>query len=362
MEFPPPKTNPDWLSREKALTLVLISATAISFYICYRLASPFLPALTWALTLDVLAHPLHQRIARHVRRQSLAAALAIAVVALFVVAPVGFTTYRLIRQGTHLLEDLKSQTESGKWRLMIERNPNWEAALRWMESHVDVRTVTERAVNRAGTWLSSFIEDSLWSVVQILLAFFVLFFLFRDRHLLLRKVSSFIPLSPDETTRVISQVTDTIHATIYGTFVVALVQGLLGGLMFWWLGLSAPLLWGVLMGLLALIPILGAPVVWIPAAVYLATIGSWGKAVLLTSWGTIVIGFVDNLLYPVLVGNRLRMHTLVVLLSVLGGIVIFGGAGLILGPVAVVVTDALVELWKGHTSCSRAVASDIDKR
>lgn len=339
-----------WLPREKALTLVLIVATAIGFYTCYRLVYPFLPALVWALTLDVLAHPLHDRIARRVHRPNLAAVSAVAIVAFGLVAPVTFTGYRLITEGTHFLQMLKSQTESEQWRSIFERNPTWQGALSWVEAHVDLRTVTVSAVNRATSWLSSFVEGSFWSLVHMFLGFFALFFLFRDRSLLLRKLKSFVPLSPSETDRLFSRVANTIHATIYGTFVIAFVQGMLGGLMFWWLGLSAPLFCGVVMALLALIPVLGAPVVWVPASIYLAMTGSWGKAFILSIWGTFVIGFLDNLLYPVLVGNRMRMHPLLVVISVLGGIAVFGGAGLILGPVSVVVTNLLIEIWQHHTS------------
>jgi predicted PurR-regulated permease PerM len=137
------------------------------------------------------------------------------------------------------------------------------------------------------------------------------------------------------------------------------VQGVLGGLMFWWLGLPAPLLWGVAMFLLSLVPVLGAPVVWIPAALFLGLTGSGWKALILAAWGTLVIGSIDNLLYPVLVGVRVRMHTLLVFFSVVGGLMLFGAAGLVLGPVAVVVTQALIEVWRQRTSGGRA-AEDSD--
>ena len=147
-----------------------------------------------------------------------------------------------------------------------------------------------------------------------------------------------------------ARVADTVYATLYGTLGVSLAQGVLGGLMFWLLGLPAPLLWGVVMFLLSLVPVLGAPVVWVPAALFLALTGSWWKALVLAAWGTVVIGSIDNLLYPVLVGERVRMHTLLVFFSVVGGLMLFGAAGLVLGPVAVVVTTALIEVWRSRTS------------
>ena len=114
------------------------------------------------------------------------------------------------------------------------------------------------------------------------------------------------------------RINDTIHATVYGTLSVSAIQGLLGGLMFWGLELPAPLLWGVVMAILAVVPMLGAFIVWIPAALFLAMEGSWGRALILTLWGILVVGTVDNLLRPILVSNRLKLHTVLAFISIVG--------------------------------------------
>jgi predicted PurR-regulated permease PerM len=150
--------------------------------------------------------------------------------------------------------------------------------------------------------------------------------------------------------RLYKRVGDTVHATVYGTFAIAAVQGLLGGLMFWWLGLPAPLLWGLVMGLLAIVPMLGAFVVWGPAALFLALEGNWGSALTLVLWGMLVIGTIDNLLRPIFVGNRLKLHTMLTFLSVVGGLLLFGPAGLILGPVVLTITISLLEIWFNRNS------------
>ena len=152
--------------------------------------------------------------------------------------------------------------------------------------------------------------------------------------------------------KVFEGVVDTVHATLYGTFAVAVVQGTLGGLMFWWLGLSAPLLWGIVMALLAVVPVLGAFIVWIPAAIFLVLEGSGGKALLLTLWGAIVVGGIDNLLYPLLVGRRLRMHTILAFVSIVGGLIVFGTSGLILGPVIFTITRLLLEIWSSQNTAA----------
>ncbi len=199
------------------------------------------------------------------------------------------------------------------------------------------------SVKTLATWLSttagSIVKGSVFQVIGFCLTFYLLFFSLR----------SLSPLSEAEMDRLFSRVGDTIYATIYGTLAVSAAQGLLGGLMFWWLGLSAPLLWGVVMALLAVVPVLGAFVVWIPAALFLALEDSWGKALILTVWGGAVVGTIDNLLRPILVGNRLKLHTILAFMSVVGGLILFGPAGLILGPVILTVTTVLLETWPSRT-------------
>jgi predicted PurR-regulated permease PerM len=118
--------------------------------------------------------------------------------------------------------------------------------------------------------------------------------------------------------------------------------------MFWWLGLPAPLMWGTVMGVLALVPVLGAFVVWLPAAFFLVMDGSWGQALVLTLWGLLVVGTIDNLLRPILVGKRLKLPTVLAFISVLGGLLQFGAAGLILGPAILAATTVLLEIWSGR--------------
>ena len=335
-----------WPPRERMLTLVLLAATAIAFYVCYRLALPLLPAITWALALAVVAQPLHSRLLKLLGSPNLSAALSLLVVAVLVVAPGVFLARQLIGEAGRGLEALKAQTEEGRWRAALEANPGLARAVNLVAPDADVRGAAERMAGSAGSYLSSVVGGSLWALAQLAITFFTLFYLFRDRRVLLGGVRSQLPLSQSETDKLFARVADTVHATFYGTFAVSFIQGVLGGLMFWWLGLPAPLLWGVAMFLLSLVPVLGAPVVWVPAALFLAASGSWGKALILAGWGLVVIGSIDNLLYPVLVGDRVRMHTLLVFFSVIGGILLFGAAGLVLGPVAVVITTLLLEVWR----------------
>jgi predicted PurR-regulated permease PerM len=175
---------------------------------------------------------------------------------------------------------------------------------------------------------------------------FTLFYFFRDHRSIVSGMIRMLPLPDREVAILLSAIADTIYATIYGRFVVAAVQGTLGGFMFGILGIHAPLLWALLMMLFSLVPMLGAFIIWVPAAIILAAQGSWVKALVLTLWGAFVIGLIDNFLYPLIVGDRLRLHALLVFFSALGGIAAFGTSGIVLGPVILAVTIGLIRLWQ----------------
>ena len=339
----------DWGSRNHVQTLVLMVATAFGVYLCYRLAAPFLPALVWALALAVLFTPFQRWLESKLKRPSLAAVVSVLVIGLIVALPAAFVGQQLVLQAAKGAELIETKVKSGEWRRALEAQPRLAPLAERIERQLDLPGNVKTLATILNTTAASIVKGSVFQVIGFCLTFYLLFFFLRDRRAALQSLRSLLPLSEAEMDRLFGRVGDSIHATIYGTLAVACVQGLLGGLMFWWLGLPAPLLWGVVMGLLAVVPVLGAFVVWIPAALFLALEGSWGKALILTLWGVIVVGTIDNLLHPILVGNRLKLHTVLAFIAVVGGLILFGPAGLILGPVALTVTMVLLEIWSSRT-------------
>jgi predicted PurR-regulated permease PerM len=196
----------------------------------------------------------------------------------------------------------------------------------------------------------SIVGGSLRILIELLVMFFLLFYSFRDEAQGLSALRALLPLSKSETDVVFQLVSDTIHGTIYGTLMAALLQGALGGLMFWWLGLPSPLVWGIVMALLGVVPVLGPFIIWIPAAIVLALQGHWGKALILTAWGAVIIGLIDNIVYPVFVGKRMHFHTVPVFIALIGGLMLFGTAGLVVGPIVMATTVALLEVWRQRTT------------
>ncbi len=345
-----------WTERRQVRTLVLTLATALGIYLCYQIATPFLPAMTGALALAVLSAPIQAWLETRLRRPSLAALLAVLVIGLTVVVPVTFVGQQLVQQAANGAALIERNIESGEWRRTLEAQPRLAPLIERVERQIDLPGIFKTLTNWLTGFAGPFVKGSFYQATGFGLTFYLLFFFLRDRHAALRSIRALSPLTEPEMDRLLMRIEDTIHATVYGTVAVSVVQGLLGGLMFWALGLPAPLLWGVVMALLAVVPVLGAFVVWIPAAIFLALGGDWIRALILVAWGMLVVGTVDNLLRPVLVGKRLKLHTVLAFMSVVGGLILFGPAGLILGPVALTATVVLLEIWP------RRVATEADVR
>jgi predicted PurR-regulated permease PerM len=339
----------EWASRSRIHVLALMAATALGLYLCYLMALPFLPALTWALALAVLFMPVHQWLESTMKHPNLAASVSVLGIGLIVVVPAVFMGQRLVSEAVKGADTIRAKVESGEWQRVLDGYPHVAPIAQRIEGQIDL----PGTISTIAAWLTNaiaaFVRGSVIQAISVLLTFYLLFYFLRDRRAVLLLIRSLSPLSEADMDRVFSRVGDTVHATIYGTLAVAAVQGTLGGLMFWWLGLPASVLWGLVMGVLAVVPVLGAFIVWIPAALLLALEGSWGKALILVVWGGVVVGGIDNLMYPILVGNRLKLHTIPAFMAIVGGLIVFGPSGLILGPVTLSVTVLLLEIWRSRT-------------
>lgn len=343
-----------WFTRERLLLLALLAATALALFACFLLLRPFLPATTWALALAVLSHPLHEWLSRRIASENFAAGIAVFLVCAMIVAPAIWVSDQIIEQAASVIESAQNGDIQDKWNGLVERTPWLARAVRWVANHVDFQGELDRASSNLTSRAGGFIQRSLDAALQIVILPFILFFLLRDHRAFLRGIRSLVPLSNRETTQVFQQVSDAIHAQVFGTILVSMIQGSLGGLMFWLLGLPAPVLWAVVMSVFAMAPALGTFMVWGPAALYLALSGEWSKALILVAWGGLMVGTVDSFLYPALVGKRIHLHTLLVFFAIIGGVAAFGSSGLILGPITLSVAIALVDIWRLRTAEGRA--------
>jgi len=353
--------NGDWLTRERTLILVLAAVTVIFLYLCYSMAAPFAAPLAWALALAVIAYPLHEWLTKRLGgRPSISAALTVLVVAILLIGPAVFVASEIGREVTTAVDKVENGEAQGQWTKAIEKNPRLAKILESVGLGKNLDEELKQGAELIAKKMGGVVTGTMAAATGVLITLFLLFYFFRDGKKLAGSVRGLVPLADREAGEVFRRVRDTIYAVVYGTLVVALIQGTLGGLMFWVLGLPGPLLWGAIMAILAVLPVFGAAIVWVPAAVFLALQGEMAKALILTAWGSIVVAMIDNLLYPILVKDRLRLHTVPVFVSIVGGLVVFGAAGVVLGPVVLAITVALIEIWRRRTAHGRAAEHAVE--
>lgn len=324
---------------------MLLMLTVLGVYLCYQMVVPFLSIIAWALALAVLFKPLQTWLQAKLNHPNLVAVVCILFIALIIVVPFLFAGEQLVQEAINGSQLIETKINSGEWQKSLETQPQIAPIVAKIEHFVDFPSTLKLMTAWLAKFAGAIVKNSIFQLLELSLVFYVLFFFLRDRESLLASVTALSPLTKPQMDELYIRISDTIHATVYGTFAIAAVQGVLGGLMFWWLDLPAPFLWGLMMSLLAIVPILGTFVIWVPAAVFMALEGQWGNALTLTLWGMLVVGTIDNLLRPMIVGNRLKLHTVLIFLSVVGGLILYGAAGLILGPVTLTITIALLKVW-----------------
>jgi predicted PurR-regulated permease PerM len=349
---PSDETHP-WLTRERINVWILVAVTLMALAGCALVVWPFIAALTWALALGVLLEPIHARLAARIRWPIVSAGLCVVGAALLLIGPATALANAAAQQLGDLTAGADLQSGARSWQDMLTRIPMGTSIVEWVNGHVNLEQQWQQAIQGLATRITSVVTGTVWVGAQFLVMLFVLFYFLRDARPALTTLRRYSPLSERETDQVFDDVVAMIYATVYGTLTVSAIQGCLGGLMFWWLGVPAPILWGLVMALLSLFPMAGSFLVWFPTAAWFALQGEWTSAIVLVVWGATVIGLIDNLLYPLLVGREMRLHTLPVFFSIVGGVLTIGASGLILGPVLLAVTTTLLGVWRARTVAGR---------
>lgn len=322
----------------RALSLLLV---AVSLALGWILL-PFYGAILWGAIIALLFTPLYrQLVLRLKKRRTLAALVTLLLVLLIVVLPLVLITATLAHEAALLYERLQSGelNPAHYFSGVFNALPDWIQSLLDRFGLVNFATLQRRLATALAQG-SQFIATQALSIGQItfefvaslFIALYLAFFLIRDGDDVVRAVREAIPLAPAHKHELFNKFTTVIRATVKGNLLVAAIQGALGGLAFWFLGVGGALLWGVLMAFLSLVPAVGAGLVWLPVAVYFLMTGAIWQGVALIAYGMLVIGLIDNLLRPILVGKDTRMPDYVVMITTLGGMAVFGINGFVLGP------------------------------
>jgi predicted PurR-regulated permease PerM len=347
---------PELIKRETLLVVALLLLFAAVFALFYSIISPFFVPIAWAAVLVVTVQPLYYRLRPKFKRRGVSALIMTILVSVVIIAPLTYLIAALVGEAANLYAKVQEglTQHSLEW-IDIRNHPLVQGLLQRLEGVVDTSqwdlksAVTNALKDISGfvvTNTAAFLTNMGRAVFHFVLVLLTMYYLFKDGDKLIEQVKESIPLFKDQSGQMLAKVTDVVRATIYGGLVVAAIQGALGGIMFWILGIPSPVFWGTMMGFLSLIPVLGAFMVYIPAAIILALSGAYIKAIILVVFGTAVVSQIDNFLKPMLISGRTQLHPLLLFFSILGGLQVFGFLGLILGPVVAAIFVAIFELYR----------------
>lgn len=344
--------SPRFSMRKNGILSFMLVAISVAFgWILW----PFAGAILWAVLLSIIFSPWYQALlARIPRSRNTASSVTVLLIAILVVLPITVVASALFQEVSGLIDRFQSG-ELNLQRSLSEFRSSLPEGMANLLTQFELKGLPS-VQERVSTGLTqgwqliarqalSFGQVTVNFLLGVSVMLYLLFYLLRDGDTLLAYVQRAIPLPPEQQQVLASSFTETVRGVLRGGLLVAMVQGILGGLIFWVLGVGTPILWGALMAVLSLLPVLGAGIVWAPTAVYLMLTGSLGKGIVLLVFGTLVISMIDNILRPLLVGTDVKMPSYVVLVSTLGGIAIFGFNGFVIGPL---LAALFLTTWELH--------------
>lgn len=333
-------------TRERFSQLVFYSLIILIGYLTYLVISPFLASLAWATVFAVMFHGVHSELSPRIGpgRSALASTLMAAVL---IVGPAVMLVSVIAREVPELIGYMKQMQRPAPEQITY----GWEVVREWSPISLpeDPAFLVREGIQRVLAFLAphagGVVADLFATLGSLLIMLFAMFFLLRDGHTLARQVRDLLPLPEAARDRLMTDTRNLVVASVGAGLVVAATQGAIGGIAFWLLGINAAVIWGVVMGICSLIPLVGAALVWLPTAIWLLLAGEVARGIILIIVGVFAISLADNILRPLLLAGRTTASGLVVFLGLLGGAAAFGFIGLVLGPIILVTAGSLLRVF-----------------
>lgn len=346
------------MKREHIFLIFIFIVTFLSVYLLYLILVPFLSSILWAILLAIVFYPLFQKFQRRFKKRKVLPALLMTLLVLIaIVLPFTLLMVSLAGDAIGLYHQVEEMIKTGQLQAYFERIkeiPVFRWILAELGQHIDLSQTNPlplllNNINRISTFIFNQTTVLLKGLSTLIVGFFFtllsLYYLLKDGSHLFGRLEEIIPLPSRERDLFIQRFKDMIHATIYGGILIAMIQGVLGGLSFWILGLPSPVFWGSAMALFSFIPIGGTALIWGPTAVILLIGGAVLKGLILLGLGILVISMAENILRPLFISTRTNIHPLLLFFAVLGGIQAFGLIGLVAGPLIATLFLTLVEIY-----------------
>lgn len=323
-------------------------------YLAFRVISPLLDSVIMGAVMGYLFYPIYLWVNKAIKRPTISAFIVCILIVLLSSIPLFILGKAIVEEAKtvyistkHVLSDNQLFAECKEQESLLCQT---QERLKNTIQDPEVRDSLNDAARAFGTAISSRITKTLYAVPDFILflfvSFFVSFYLFIDGPAFLTRMRKSLPIKVSCQELILSRISSLVRAVVFGSIILALIQGILGAIGFLILGLPQPLLWGMIMSIVALIPYVGTALVWGPAALWLVATGSAGKGLFLALYGTLIISTIDNLLKPLIIGASGKVHPLMALLGVLGGIAFLGPLGFIVGPIILASFEALLEAYE----------------
>ena len=348
------RTGTPVLTRAHLFAAALFALLLILLYQAANILAPFLSGLLWAGVIAIALHPLHERLLQALKgRSGIAAGSMTFAVASLIIIPSVLLLMTLASQSVGLYQGTIELIRSGRaaelWDRAAASSPGALLGLP-RAGELDIPGFVAEHVGEISSGVAAgiggILKNTLFFGANLLVMLIALFFFFRDGGRHCKDVLALLPFTDEQKAGMTGRFLDTFNAVITGVFFIALLQGFLAGIGFMLFGVPYPALWGVLAAFLALLPVGGTALVWIPAALYLFFAGSTLKAVLLAAWGLVFVSLPDNLLKPLVIGKKAKIPTFFLFIAILGGIKAYGFLGILFGPVVVTLLAAAAKIYR----------------
>lgn len=348
MNIPSPSSK---TTSDRLTTVLSYGALLLLGYLVFRIAEPFLVPLAWSAVLGIFFYPLHERIARRLR-PTLAGLLSTLGVTLLLIVPALLVLLYTAREAIDATAGLQSALRNPEQALPAH-GVAWirgqlPEAWRTMDFSEPLRQGAEKIASFLAAKFAALVKDLFAFFVDLFILIFALFFMFRDGESIVHAVRHLLPFDRSIQNDMLGESRELIFASVAVGLLVAAVQGILGGTSFAIVGITAPIFWGVLIAFFSLVPVVGSALIWVPGALWLGFSGHWGKGLVVLAICGGVSTVADNILRPLLLRNRTHLNELLLFISVLGGIEVFGLLGLVAGPTIVAAAMGVFRVYAEH--------------
>jgi predicted PurR-regulated permease PerM len=337
---------------EHLYTLISAVIFILLFYLFYQVLSPFLTPIVWAMVLSITFYPLYRLFEKLIKRPWAASLVTLLIILIIILGPFTYIVKTLVTEITEIYSTVEDKgfeiitriQESPTFSRILEKISSFTA-----EKNVDLNEAAIKSLKAIGKYIGENISKLFKDIAIFALSFIIMcltiFYFLKDGKALINYIQERIPLIEEQKRQIQIRVKEMIIAAIYGGLAVGIAQGTLGGLAFFFLGIPAPVFWGSAMAFFSLVPVFGSFTIWGPASIILIVSESYAKGIGLFLYGVLVISTIDNILKPLIIGGRTKLHMLLIFFSVLGGIKYFGFIGFILGPLITVLCLSFLEIY-----------------